>query len=316
MRVVFLGTPEIAIPPLQKLLDHACDIVAVFTQPDRPSGRGHKFKPSPVKVFAEKHGIQVFQPEKIRHQDTRKVIEDLQPDFLVVVAYGQILPAWFLGAAIRAPLNIHFSLLPKYRGAAPIARSILNGDSVTGVTVMIMQEELDAGPILMQKKIPISINASRGELEYELSVIGAGLLIETMERIRDGSVQPEPQDESLVSWAPAISKDDARIIWNENARKIHDHIRAMNPWPGAYTFFGDERIRIWSSMPESRAFFHKGQAGTFLGISDNGLRILCGEGSVLEIRELQKPSRKRINGREFASGMHSLPKDAVFHDWK
>ncbi len=314
MRVVFLGTPEIAIPPLQNLLDHSCEVVAVFTQPDRPSGRGHKFKPSPVKVFAEKKGIPVFQPQKIRQQDNRKLIEDLQPDFLVVVAYGQILPAWFLRAALRAPLNVHFSLLPKYRGAAPIAHAILNGDSVTGVTVMIMQEELDAGPILMQKKVPISINASRGDMEYELSSIGAGLLIETMEKLLDGSVRPEPQDESMVSWAPTISKNDARIIWNENAQRIHNHIRAMNPWPGAYTFFRNERIRIWSSMPESKDSVHQGTAGTFLGISNNGLRILCAEGSVLEISEIQKPSRKRINGREFASGVHLIPNDPLFHD--
>ncbi|MBN2317782.1 MAG: methionyl-tRNA formyltransferase [Acidobacteria bacterium] len=314
MRVVFLGTPEIAVPPLKYLLNHSYNVAAVFTQPDRPSGRGHKLKPAPVKVFAEKNGIPVFQPGKIRREENRKIIEGLNPDFLVVAAYGQILPSWFLKAARLAPLNIHFSLLPKYRGAAPIAQSIRNGDSVTGVTIMIMQEELDAGPILMQKKVPISTTVTRGGLEEELSVTGAELLIETMEKYLGGSVVPVPQDDRLVSWAPAISKTDARIEWDENARRIHNHIRAMNPWPGAFTFFRDEQVRIWSSIPETENSVTVGAPGTFLGISKLGLRVLCGERSVLEITELQKPSRKRITGREFVGGVHLRPRDPLFHD--
>lgn len=315
MRVVFLGTPETAVPPLRILLEHSYDIAAVFTQPDRPSGRGHKMKPAPVKVFAERYGIPVFQPEKIRQEQNRKIIEDLRPDFLVVAAYGQILPSWFLKAASRVPLNIHFSLLPKYRGAAPIARSILNGDTVTGVTVMIMQEELDAGPILMQKQVPVATTATRGDLETELSVIGAELLIETMEKYQAGSIRPRPQDAGLVSWAPGISKRNARIEWNESARNVHNRIRAMNPWPGAYTFFGNDRVQIWNSMPEeAKDFTCDGIAGTLLGLSKQGLRILCGGGSVLEITELQMSSRKRINGREFASGVHLKPKEPLFRD--
>lgn len=314
MRVVFLGTPEIAVPPLQYLLNHSYDVVAVFTQPDRPSGRGHKLKPCPVKVFAETNGIPVLQPEKIIGEENRKIINDLHPDFLVVAAFGQILPSWFLEAARLAPLNIHFSLLPKYRGAAPIAHSILNGDSIAGVTIMIMQEALDAGPILTQRDVPVSDTVTRGDLEIELSAIGAELLIETMGRYLAGSIQPVPQDESQVSWAPAISKNSARIEWGENARRIHNRVRAMNPWPGAYTFFREEQVRIWCSKVETDDFDSGGVSGTFLGISKRGIRVLCGEGSVLEITELQKPSRKRISGREFATGAHLSPNDPIFVD--
>jgi len=313
MRVVFLGTPEIAVPPLELLLDHSHDVQAVFTQPDRPSGRGYRMQPSPVKVYAEKKGIPVFQPEKIRQQDNRKIIEDLRPDFIVVAAYGQILPSWFLRAVCCVPLNIHFSLLPKYRGAAPIVHAILNGDSHTGVTIMVMEEELDSGPVLMQKKVPISMTATRGDLENELSIVGARLLMETIGKYTSGSISPVPQDDGLASWAPAVSRENAQIAWNKSANAIHNLIRAMNPWPGAYTFFRDDRVRIWSSMPGKRESVRTEDPGTFLGVSERGLQVLCGEGSVLEITEIQKPSRKRVNGREFASGAQLTANEILFH---
>ena len=312
MRVVFLGTPEIAVPPLQRLLDSAYEVAGVFTQPDRPSGRGQKLKPSPIKLFAEKKGIPVFQPERIRDEENRKVIGELDPDFLVVAAYGQILPSWLLNAPRLAPLNLHFSLLPHYRGAAPTAYAILNGDRVTGVTIMLMQEALDAGPILMQREIPVPINATTGELEAELSAIGAGLLIETMDRYLKDDIQPVQQDESRITWAPRLSKKDAQISWNENARRIHNRIRAMNPWPGAYTHFNGERLHIWSSKPVAGGGGTGGGPGTFLGVTQNGLRIQCGEGSVLEILEIQKPSKRRVTGREFASGGRFQPNESLF----
>jgi methionyl-tRNA formyltransferase len=224
------------------------------------------------------------------------------------------IPGWLLNAARLAPLNIHFSLLPKYRGAAPIAHSIMNGDTVTGVSIMIMEKELDAGPVLMQTKVPIPIEATTGDLEKELSTIGAELLIATIEKYLDGSVVPKPQDESQASWAPAIYKESARIDWNENARRIHNHVRSMNPWPGAFTFFREEQIRIWGSYPEEKDFVSGGVAGEYLGITESGLRIRCGNGSVLEVTELQKPSRKRINGREFANGEHLIAHETLFHD--
>lgn len=314
MRVVFLGTPETAVPPLRSLLVHSYEIAAVFTQPDRPSGRGRKLKPGPVKIFAEQNGIPVFQPEKIRNEKNHEIFRRMRPDFLVVAAYGQILPAWLLQWARLAPLNIHFSLLPAYRGAAPVAHAILNGDSVTGITVMIMEKALDSGPILKQKRVPISLTATTGELEVRLSEVGAELLLEAMEEYLEGSIQPVKQDETLASRAPRLSKEDARIAWNENALRIHNRVRAMNPWPGAFSVFRGERVHIWRSLPESCSAVSGSDPGTFLGYTKTGLRIQCGEGSVLEVLELQKPSKKRISGREFAIGEHLHPKEVLFQN--
>jgi methionyl-tRNA formyltransferase len=314
MRVVFLGTPEIAVPPLKSLLDHSYDVSGVFTQPDRPSGRGQKLRSSSVKKFAQEKGIPVFQPEKIRSEENKEIIDKLDPDFLIVAAYGQILPLWLLQSPRVAPLNIHFSLLPQYRGAAPAAYAILNGDVETGVTIMIMQELMDSGPILMQKKTAIPVTATTGELEARLSEIGSRLLIEAMDRYLKDEIRPVPQDETLATRAPRISKVDARILWRENALGIHNRIRAMNPWPGAYTNFREEQVHIWCSIPENGEPDSAGTPGTFLGLTQNGLRVQCGEGSVLEIRELQKPSKKRINGREFASGERLRRNESLFHD--
>jgi methionyl-tRNA formyltransferase len=314
MRVVFLGTPEIAVPPLKNLLDHSYDVSGVFTQPDRPSGRGQKLRSSSVKKFAQEKGIPVFQPEKIRSEENKEIIDKLDPDFLIVAAYGQILPSWLLQSPRVAPLNIHFSLLPQYRGAAPVAYAILNGDVETGVTIMIMQELLDSGPILMQKKTAIPVTATTGELEARLSEIGSRLLIEAMDKYLKDEIKPVPQDETRATRAPRISKVDARILWRENALGIHNRIRAMNPWPGAYTNFREEQVHIWCSVPENRDPGSAGAPGTFLGLTQHGMRVQCGEGSVLEIRELQKPSKKRINGREFASGERLGLNESLFHD--
>ncbi|MEJ2108925.1 MAG: methionyl-tRNA formyltransferase [Acidobacteriota bacterium] len=258
MRVVFMGTPETAVPPLKKVIDHAYNVVAVFTQPDRPSGRGQK--------------------------------------------NGQILPEWILTAARLVPLNIHYSLLPSYRGAAPVARSIMNGDPVTGVTIMVMQESLDSGPIIKQRKLEIPITATTGDIEAELSGIGAELLIEIMDDYKNGVVETIKQDEESVTWAQRISKEEARIKWDETATQIHNRIRALNPRPGAFTFFKGQKLHIWKSIPENPAARVAGIPGAFLGLQGDRMRILCGEGSVLQILELQKPSKNRINGREFING--------------
>jgi methionyl-tRNA formyltransferase len=312
MRVVFLGTPEIAVPPLRSLLSHSYNVSGVFTQPDRPSGRGHKTKPSAVKVFAKENGIPVFQPERIGSEENREIFQKIQPDFIIVAAYGQILPAWILKSACLVPLNIHFSLLPKYRGAAPTAYAILNGDAQTGISIMIMQEALDSGPVLLQRTTPIPLNVTTGEMETELSEIGSDLLIETMKRLLDGSIRPVPQDETLVSWAPRITKEDARIQWTENAMIIHNRIRAMNPWPGAFTVFRKERLHIWSSLPITGRIVGGEMPGTFLGLTQNGLLVQCGDRTVLEILELQKPSKRRVSGREFASGLRLNSSEPLF----
>jgi methionyl-tRNA formyltransferase len=305
MRVVFLGTPKFAIPAFQKLIENSHEICGVFTQPDRPVGRGHKLQPSPVKALALTRGIPVYQPEKIRLDENRGIFEDLRPDFIVVVAYGQILPGWLLQAARLAPINIHASLLPRYRGAAPIAWAIINGETITGVTTMIMREKLDSGPKLLQQEIPIPPEKTAGELSDDLSNIGADLLIRTMDLWQ--TIIPVEQDESLVSWAPRITKPMARISWEQPALHIHNQIRGLNPWPGAYSDFRGGQLHIWRSRPEIETSGMEGAPGTFLGLSQDSARILCGQGTVLSLIQVQLPAKSRVTGREFASGsrLHS-----------
>ena len=302
MRVVFLGTPTFAVPAFRMLLDHSYEICGVFTQPDRPSGRGQKLQPSPIKALAQAHGIPVFQPDKIRKEENRAILEGLRPDFVVVTAYGQILPEWLLQSPRLAPVNIHASLLPRYRGAAPIPWAILNGETVTGVTTMVILEKLDSGPMLLQQEVPIPLSKTAGELAADLSVIGANLLIPTLDGLRNNTMKPRLQDESQVSWAPRITKEMARISWGKCALDIHNQIRAMNPWPVTHTVFREEHLHVWRSLPADQSDSSQKMPGTFLGFSQNGIRVQCGEGTVLELLELQMPAKSRVSGREFASG--------------
>lgn len=312
MRVVFLGTPQFAVPALEKLLDNSYDVSAVFTQPDRPVGRGHKLQPGPVKVLARERGIPVYQPEKIRSEENRPLFESLRPDFIVVVAYGQILPAWLLNSARIAPVNIHASLLPRYRGAAPIAWALIRGETVTGVTTMIMAEKLDAGPVLLQREIPIAPASTAGELASELAAAGADLLIQTLRGLAENAIMPVSQDERLVSWAPRITREMAEISWDEPAVQIHNRIRGLNPWPVARSIFRGEPLRIWRSLPEREASASGQAPGTYLEPSEQGIRVQCGSGTVLQLLEVQLPGKSRITGREFASGARLQRGEKIF----
>jgi methionyl-tRNA formyltransferase len=300
MRVVFLGTPEFAVPALQQLLDNSYEICAVFTQPDRPSGRGQKLQSSLVKTLALARGIPVYQPERIRLEENRRVFEDLRPDFIVVVAYGQILPVWLLQSARYVPVNIHASLLPRYRGAAPINWAIIRGETVTGVTTMVMQEKLDTGPVLMQQEVSIPPTMTAGGLSKQLSAAGAGLLVRTLEAFQRDAINPVVQDESLVSWAPRITKEMALVSWEKNAVDLHNQIRGMNPWPCAYADFRGGRLHIWQSLPESSS--SKTTPGTILGFAGEGIQVQCGGGTVLSLLEMQMPGKSRISGRQFVNG--------------
>jgi methionyl-tRNA formyltransferase len=302
MRIIFLGTPTFAVPSLRALLDHSYEICGVFTQPDRPSGRGQKLQPSPVKALALAYGIPVYQPDKIRNEENQRLVEAIRPDFVVVAAYGQILPVWLLKAARILPINVHASLLPQYRGAAPIPWSILNGDAVTGITTMVVQETLDSGAILMQKEVPITPIMTAGELSEILSEVGAALIIQTLDGLQKNAINPADQDESKISWAPRITKDMAAISWEKRALAIHNQIRAMNPWPIALTVFRNERLHLLRSMPMDPCTSSSATPGTLLGLSPRGFQVQCGEGTVLEILEVQRPAKGRVNGREFASG--------------
>jgi methionyl-tRNA formyltransferase len=302
MRVVFLGTPEFAVPSLQTLLCSSYEVCAVFTQPDRPAGRGQQPQAPAVKNYTLGAGLPVFQPEKIRALENRLLIESYRPDFIVVVAYGQILPPWLLELPRLGCVNVHGSLLPRYRGAAPVAWAVLNGDKLSGVTTMLMDEHLDTGPMLLKKEVEITASMTAGELAASLAEVGAELLVPTLDGLQSGVLKPIPQDDSLASNAPRITKEMAPISWMRDARSIHNQIRGLDPWPLAYAVCRGERLQILRSHPPDEARVAVQEAGMFLGATDRGMKVTCGDGSVLEILEVQPASKKRMSGRDFANG--------------
>lgn len=301
MRVVFLGTSEFAVPSLNVLLTGSYEVCAVFTQPDKPAGRGHKIQMSPVKYHASQKGLKVFQPDKIRSDENREIFQTLKPDFIVVAAYGQILPGWLLDSARIAPVNVHGSLLPHYRGAAPVRWAILNGDSVTGVTTMLMDQNLDTGAVLLKREVALNQTITGGELSKKLAFVGAELLLPTLDGLINGTIVPIPQNNSEASWAPKITKDMAHISWDKTALEIHNLVRGLNPWPVATTEHRGRNLRIFRSLPEACSA-EKFAPGAFLGLTECGIRIQCGQESVLEIIEVQMPGKARISGRAFAAG--------------
>jgi methionyl-tRNA formyltransferase len=311
MCVVFLGTSEFAVPSLKALLTADCEVCAVFTQTDKPAGRGQKIQMSPVKRYAIERNLRVLQPEKIRSEENRSIFRTLKPDFIVVAAYGQLLPSWLLDSASIAPVNVHGSLLPRYRGAAPVVRAILNGDSVTGVTTMLMDQNLDTGAILLRREIPLNQTITGGELSEKLALVGAELLLPTLEGLRDKAIVPLPQNDAEASWAPKITKEICQISWCNTALEIHNLVRALNPWPVAITEHRGQNLRIFRTLPEQVS---TGELvpGAFLGLTEQGMRIQCGQGTVLEVIEVQMPGKPRISGRAFAAGVRVKPQQVLF----
>ncbi len=307
MRVVFLGTPEFAVPSLEALLRGAYEVCAVFTQPDRPAGRGQKPHAPAIKHSALGARIQVFQPEKIRNPENRPVIESLRPDFIVVVAYGQILPAWLLQLPRFGCINVHGSLLPRYRGAAPVAWAVLNGDATTGITTMLMDEHLDTGPMLLKREVEITATMTSGELASKLAIVGAELLIPSLEGLQTGALKPTPQDDTCASLAPRITKEMAPILWSRDAWSIHNQIRGLNPWPLAHVECRGQRLQILMSRPPDGSKMPEKEAGTFLGTSERGMKVACAEGSVLEILEVHPAGKKRMSARDYANGARLKP---------
>ena len=298
MRIVFAGTPEFAVPPLRALLDSPHEICGVYTQPDRPAGRGRKLTPSPVKVLALEAGLPVFQPETLKDEAAQRHLRNLKPDLMVVVAYGLLLPRAVIDIPPLGCINIHASLLPRWRGAAPIQRSILAGDSETGVTIMFIEPRLDAGPMLLKKSCPIGPDDTAGDLHDRLSRIGAEALLETLPSIAAGTAQPEIQDESLVTHAAKINKDDAQLDWNRPAAELQCQVRAFNPWPVAETVYRDQILRVWRAtvVPASRSE----PPGTLL-IDGENLDVVTGH-DCLRLLEIQLPGGKRISARDFING--------------
>ncbi len=297
IRTVFMGTPEFALATLEGLLDFGLDLVAVYTQPDRPSGRGNRLTPPPVKLLAAARGIPVFQPARLRAPEVVAELRSLAPDLIVVVAYGQILPQSVLEIPRYGCINVHASLLPKYRGAAPINKAIIDGESETGITTMLMDVGLDTGDMLVKRATAIDPLETAGELHDRLALLGREAMVETLHQLCRGTLQPILQDDSLSCYAPMLKKEDGRIDWSQPATRIHNQVRGLDPWPGAYTTLDGETLKLAATLPEAG----QGEPGRVLSASADGVRVACGEG-VLRIGALQLPGKKRLAAAEFLRG--------------
>lgn len=298
MRIVFMGTPDIAATCLQKILDDGFDVVGVFTQPDRPRGRGMKQSYSPVKETALAAGIPVFQPENFREEETIQQLRQLQPDICAVVAYGRLLPQAVLDIPKYGCINIHASLLPAYRGSAPYQWAVLDGCAETGVTAMYLVREMDAGDIIDTVATPIGENETAGELLDRLAVLGAELLSKTLGRFRqEGKLPAQPQDPAKVSFAPMLDKTMSPIDWTKTAHEIHNHVRGMCPWPVATMELDGKRFKVFDAV----AVPGEDTPGQVLGLYKTGLRIACGRGAV-EVRSLQAEGGKRMAAADYFRG--------------
>ena len=297
MRVVFMGTPDIAATCLKKIIADGFEVVGVYTQPDRPKGRGMKLFPSPVKEVAMEHDIPVYQPENFKAPETVEQLRQLQPDVCAVVAYGQLLPQSVLDVPKRGCINIHASILPAYRGSAPYQWAVLDGLKETGVTAMYLCRKMDAGDIIDVSKTPIGPDETAGELLDRLAVLGADLLSKTLGRFAAGEVKATPQDEALVSYAPMLDKTMCPIDWTKTAQQVHDHVRGLHPWPVATTELGGKRFKVHATAIVEGS----GEPGQILGLTKTGLRIACGEGAI-EIRSLQAEGGKRMAAPDYFRG--------------
>ena len=299
MRVVFMGTPDIAATCLNKILGDGFDIVGVYTQPDRPKGRGMKLVASPVKELALQHNIPVFQPENFRADETVEQLRELKPDVLAVVAYGRILPQRVLDIPTKGAVNIHASLLPRYRGSAPYQWAVLDGCKETGVTAQHMALKMDAGDIIDVAKTPIGENETAGELLDRLAVLGADLLSRVLTRFANDDVAGTPQNEAEVSFAPMLDKAMCPIDWSKTARQVHDHVRGLHPWPVATAEIGGTKFKIHATRVLDETT--EAAPGTVLGLTKTGLKMACGSG-VVEIISLQAEGGKRMAAPDYFRG--------------
>ncbi len=300
-RIVFMGTPEFAVPSLQALYEEGHEIAAVITQPDKPKGRGQKLSYSPVKEKALGLGLQVLQPPKVRAAEEISQIRELRPDIIVVVAYGQILPQELLDIPPLGCINVHGSLLPAYRGAAPLQRAILNGEKKTGITTMLMNAGLDTGDILLQKEIEITPDMTFGELHDKMAALGAQLLCETIELLAAGQITPRPQEDSAATYAAMIKREDELIRWEETAEHIHNQIRGLAPWPGAYTFFQGQTLKIRGSKLFDTDAQEAAPGTVVQKIKGQGFVVQCGLGRLL-VTAVQPNGKKIMPAESFANG--------------
>ena len=313
LKVVFLGTPEFAVPTLEALIaanetrlsPHVPIMLEVVTQPDRPQGRKHEMIPSPVKAAALRHGIPVYQPERIRRPEAIEHLRALAPDVMVVVGYGQIIPQSVIDIAPLGIINVHASLLPELRGAAPIQWSIMRGYERTGVTTMRIDAGLDTGDILDQWDTPIGPDETAPELSERLAAAGARLLMQTLAELAAGSAQPVPQDNARATLAPILKKEDGRIDWHCSAQQIHNRIRGFQPWPGAHTSFRGQSLNLW----RSRLVLQRWNLAPGTLVHEEGVFAVGGDGASLELLEVQLEGRKKMPAAVFAHGHRLTPED-------
>lgn len=299
MKIVFMGTPDFALASLDKLIDGGYEIAAVVTQPDRPKGRGKKLTPPPVKERALEAGLRVLQPERVKDSGFIEALKELSPDIIIVVAYGQILPEEIINLPAMGCINVHASLLPKYRGAAPINWCIINGESRTGVTTMYMDKGMDTGDILLQRETEIGENETAGELHERLAALGADLLLETLEGLQRNEVERKAQDHSAATYAPQLDRETGRVDWNSDAKSIYNLIRGTNPWPGCYTVYKGERMKLWEAkVLEQKS---RGTAGKVLEAGHGGMLVQAGSGTLL-VTKIQMPSSRVMTVDEYLRG--------------
>ena len=298
MKILFMGTPEFAQKSLEALIENNYNIVGVFTQPDKPKGRGMKLAPPPVKEIALKHNIPVFQPKSLKDQETFEIIKNLDPDVIAVAAYGKILPKNILDYPKYGCINVHASLLPKYRGASPIRWCIIRGEEKSGVTIMYMNEGLDTGDMILKEEVPIPEDMTAGELHDILAELGAKLLVKTLKDIKGGKITRTPQDDSKASYAPMLTKETGEINWQKSAREIKNLVRGLCPWPVAYTKHEGRVIKVYSV----KIVDMKGKPGEVLVSNDrDGLIVACSDGALL-LDEIQIEGKRRMKSTEFLRG--------------
>ncbi|MBI3353322.1 MAG: methionyl-tRNA formyltransferase [Nitrospirae bacterium] len=298
MKIIFMGTPEFAVPSLDALLNSKHNVAAIVTQPDKPAGREKRLTPPPVKVRALKAGLTVLQPERMKDEGFIKTLSELIPDIIVVAAFGKILPSKILHLPKHGCINVHASLLPKYRGAAPINWAIINGEKETGITIMQMDEGLDTGDILLQEGIPIAKDDTTGTLSVRLSQLSVKLLIKALEAIDVDRIKAIPQDNSKASFAPILKKGNGRIDWTREAENIYNMVRGMDPWPGAFTYYKGEVWRVWKTAVGNNRIV---TPGTVINVDGGKIDIACGKGAI-SITEMQPANKKRMAVSDFLRG--------------